>query len=110
ELLGRAAVGNASGQFHDDFLERCGVKDAGGFAQGAQGGSGHAEFLSDLVQRAGLLDAAEAGQDRVEEIQQHQSGVVIEEELAVAGRVTFSAEVVQTLQQRIQKLEVLEAL
>jgi hypothetical protein len=39
---------------------------------------------------AGLLDAAQAGQDGVEEIQQDEGAVVVEEQRAIAGAVSLS--------------------
>ena len=46
-----------------------------------------AEDLLDLVQFGGLTQAIEAGEDRVEEVEQQQGSVLVEEELTVAGLV-----------------------
>jgi hypothetical protein len=103
-------VGNPSGQLADNFLQRRCVKDAGGFAQRTQRGTRHAEFLADLVQPAGLLDATQTGEYRVEEVQQQQRRVLVEEQLAIAGRVPLGADIVQPFQQRVEELEVLKPL
>ena len=69
-----------------------------------------ASDFADLVQFAGLEQAVEAGEDRVEEVQQQQSGVLVEEEAAVVGLVVSGARVAQTRQQGQDHVEVLEAL
>jgi hypothetical protein len=46
------------------------------------------------------------GDDRVEQKQQDVGAVVVEEQLAIAGTVTLSADIVQALQQRHQPVEV----
>ena len=98
------------GQLGDDFLEGVGVEDAGGFAEAAQGGGTDAEAFLDLVQEGGLLEAAQAGKDGVEEVEQQQGGVLVKEELPIAGPVAVGADFVEAFEQRRQQLEILEAL
>ena len=45
-------------QFRDHLAEKFGVKDTGGFAERAQTGPRTAKLLLNLVEFAGLLDAA----------------------------------------------------
>src|SRR5207302_524606 len=85
-------------------------ENPGGFAEGAEGGTADAEKLLDLGQSAGLLHAAQAGEDRVEEIEQQQSGVLVVKEQAIASSIALSATKVQPFQQRQQLAEVLKAL
>lgn len=55
-----------------------------------------------------MLDAAEAGEDGVEKVEQDKGAVVVEEQLPVAGALALGADVVQALQQGVQHFEVLE--
>jgi hypothetical protein len=57
-----------------------------------------------------LLQGAQAGDDRVEEIPQQQGGVLIEEQFAVAGLIAGGPGGVEPFQQRQQHSKVLAAL
>jgi hypothetical protein len=72
------------GEFAHNGAQRFSRKSAGRFAECAERNPADAEQLLHLVQTTGLLQGAQAGDDRVEEIQQ-QGGVLIEEQFAVAG-------------------------
>jgi hypothetical protein len=56
------------------------------------------------------LQAAQAAQHGVEEVEQEQGGVLVEEEFAIAGRVAGDADRPEPFKQRRQQAEVLEAL
>src|SRR5947209_3191293 len=86
------------------------MEDALGFAQGTLGDTRAAGDLLNLREGAGLLQAIEAGQDGVEEVEQEQGGVLVEEEFAVAGLVAGGAVVVQASQQGSDEGKILEAL
>lgn len=55
-------------EFVDDVLEAFGVEDAGGFAERAQRSPRTTELALHLLEFAGLLDAAERGDDGVEQV------------------------------------------
>src|SRR5262249_35248265 len=59
-------------------------------------------------QFAGLLNAAQRRDDRIEQKQKEVSAVVIEKQLPVAGAVALRADVMQALQERHQPVEVLQ--
>jgi len=61
-----------------------------------------------FAQTAGLLNAAQAGQHGIEEVEQHHRGVLIVEQLAVASEISLGAGIVKFLQQRLQNVEILE--
>jgi hypothetical protein len=64
----------------------------------------------DLGQLRGLEQGVAAGQDGVEEVEQQQCGVVVGEELAVAGLIGRGAAGVETLEERQDLVEIPEAL
>jgi hypothetical protein len=107
-LAGHDRAGLA-GQFGNEWVECFGVKDVAGFAERAQGDALAAEQLLHLVELAGLLDAAQAGDDGVEEVEQQQGGVLVEEEIAIAGAVALCRLVVEAVEQRAENLEILQA-
>jgi hypothetical protein len=69
-----------------------------------------AEEILNLVQGTGLLQAAQAGEDGIEEIEQAQTGVLIEEQLPITGAIALRADVAESLQKGSQHPEILEAL
>jgi hypothetical protein len=85
-----------------------GIKDAAGFAERPQGGTFATQQLLHFVQGTGLLDATQAGEDRVEEIQQDQRGVLVIMEFAILSAVTLAGVVMETVQKRPQDFEILE--
>lgn len=98
-----------AGQFLDDVPQRLGRKDALRFAERPQRRGADAEASLDLVQRAGLLQAAQAGDDRVEEREQQQRGILVEKELAIAGAIALDADLVQAIEERQEKTAVFKA-
>ena len=72
-------------------------------------GSGVAQLLLDFLEGAGLLDAAEAGEDGVEVVEEDQRQVLVVEELAIAGLVAIDGVIVQTFEQLQQSFELAEA-
>jgi len=96
-------------QFAEEVAEQVGIEHAGGFAQRSQGGPLNPEEFLHFVQRAGLLDAAEAGDDGVEEVEQQQGGILVEMELAIASAIARRGVIVQAFQDGVQQFEVFEA-
>ena len=88
----------ALGQLLHDRPQRFGRENPGGFAEGAQGSTADPEKLLNLGQSAGLLHAAQAREDRVEEIEQHQSGVLVEKKLAIPSVIALGAEMLESFQ------------
>jgi hypothetical protein len=64
----------------------------------------------DFAKPAGLLDATQAGQHGIEEVQQDQRAILIEKQLPVASAVSLGTGIVQFLQQRLQNVEILKGL
>src|SRR5262245_50875794 len=87
-----------------------GSEHAAGLAQAAERGAANAKPLLHFVEPGGLLQTAEAGQDRIEKVQQKQSNVLIEEQLPIARPVTDRANRLEPLQKGLQQLEVLQVL
>ena len=96
------------GQVADDVAEQLGIEDSARFAERAQGGTFAAQQLLHFRELTSLLDAAEAGEDWIEEVQQHQRGVLIEMEFAIAGAIALGRVVVKSIEKRPKDLEVLE--
>ena len=67
------------------------------------------QLLLHLLEFAGLLDAAQRSDDRIEQVEQQEHAVLVEMQLAIARRVALAGVVVQTLQQRRELVEVLES-
>src|SRR5262249_39531761 len=86
------------------------VEDPAGLAERTQRRAADAEEVLHLLQATGLLHAAQAGEDRVEEIEQQQGAILVEKELAITGAIACGADVVEAFQQRHQQAKVLEAL
>ena len=76
-------------QFGDDLLEPLGIEHAGRLRERAERGPRTAEFLLNLRQFAGLLNAPQRGDDRIEQRQEHQQAVLIEVQLAIAGPIAW---------------------
>jgi hypothetical protein len=111
DLGKRAVVGQRlqlGGQFAGDLFDRFGVEDCDGLRKRTKRGARAAEFLLYSFEFAGLLNAAQRRDDGVEQEQQNVGAVVVEEELAIAGAIALSADVVQAFQQRHQPVEVLQ--
>ncbi|HUQ68684.1 MAG TPA: hypothetical protein VM165_04125 [Planctomycetaceae bacterium] len=98
------------GQLGDDRLQERGVEHAGGLAQRPQRGLRHPAQLLNLVQRGDLPEAAEAVHNRVEIVQQHQLGVLIEEQLPILGGIPQRAGRMQRIEQLGDESEILESL
>ena len=96
------------GEFADDALQGFGIEGTGRRAERPQGGTGAVEFVLDLFHATGLLQAAQAGESRVEEEEQDQGGILIVMELAIAGGI--DADVMQRCEQGLKSLEILQAL
>jgi hypothetical protein len=100
----------APGQLTQHGAEQFGVEDTARFAERPEGDAGGAEALLDLGETGGLLEAAQAGEGRGEEVEQQQGGELIEVEGAVAGAVALGGLAVEALQEGAEEAEVLEAL
>ncbi len=98
------------GDVADKSVEQLGIEDAAGFAQGAAGDSVAAEQTLHFIEFAGLLDAAQALDDGVEEEEQEQTGVLVIEQATIAGVIAYRGVLVQTLEQGPEQLEILESL
>ena len=97
-------------QFANDFPQRCSGKDAGGFAQRTEGNMAQAQEFLDFVHVAALLQAAEAGEDGVKEVEQEQPDVLIEKEPTVASLVACRTLVFEAFHQGQDQFEVFQAL
>ena len=97
-------------QLGDDRLEQFGVKDAAGLREAAQAGGRHPQLPATFFSVLAWTRPAHAGDDGIEEEQQLQGEVLVIVQHAVAGLVALGGVIVQTIQQRQQLLEVLEAL
>src|SRR5258708_870741 len=95
-------------QLLHDRPQRRGVENAAGLAQRAKRGALDAEEFFNLGQAAGLLQAAQAGDNGAEEVEQQQAGVLVEEQLAVASLVACCADVLQAHQQFLEQREVFQ--
>ena len=91
-------------------MEQFGIEDAAGLAERAAGNPVAAEQTLHFVELAGLLDAAQALDDGVEEEQQEQAGILVIEQMAIAGVIACGGVVVQAVEQGPEDLEVLESL
>ncbi len=110
----QARVGGSGGEFAGQFLDEghqeVGIEDVGGFGQGAERGAADAEFFLDLAETASLTEAAEGPGQRAEEGRQDEGAVLVEVQLAVAGRVAGATGILQACQQRSEPAKVLPAL
>src|SRR5207245_9790908 len=80
-----------------------------GLAEGAKGGALATQELLHFAQLTGLLDAAQALDDGVKEIEQQQRCVLVQVQHAVARLVAGRARAVQAIQQWPEDLEILQA-
>jgi len=55
------------------------------------------------------LQPTQAGNNGAEEVQQQQGGILIEEKFAITGLVARGADLMQSFQQGLNQLEILEA-
>jgi hypothetical protein len=97
------------GQLTDEFAEEFGVENPAGLAEGAKGGALATQKLLHLGKLTGLLDAAQALDDGVKEIEQQQRCVLVQVQQAVARFVAGRARAVQAIQQWPEDLEILQA-
>lgn len=98
-----------AGEFAGDLLERFGVEDFGGLGERSERGPGHAQLLLHLLKFAGLPDAAERGDNGIEEEEEEVGAVMVVEESPVAGAVACGADVVKSFEQRHEAVEVFES-
>jgi len=95
------------------MMDRCdrviSIEDPRRLGQRSQRRSSAAQSTLHLAQLAGLLNAAQTGDDGVEEIQKKQRRVLIAVQRAMAGLVASAGVAVKFLQHGKQQLEVLEA-
>jgi hypothetical protein len=68
-------------------VEQCGIEDPAGIAQGATGDPVTTEQTLDVVERAGLLNAPQAFDDRMEEGPQQQAGVLVVEQASIPSAI-----------------------
>jgi hypothetical protein len=86
------------------------IEDGGGFTEGAHRGGFHAAQLLDFFEGGELLESLEAGDRGIEEIQEQERGVLIEEEVAVAGLVALGSVVVKPDEEVVDEAELFEPL
>jgi hypothetical protein len=98
-----------AGQFLDNLLEVLRVKDAGRFRKTSQGKPSDRQRLGHLRQTQRLLQHAERIDRRVEEIEQDRRTVIAHKQPAIAGGIPLAANFIESMQQRHQPPEVLEA-
>ena len=96
------------GQFANDGVQQLGVEHAGRFAQRSQRGLGDSQFPLHFAKTTGLLDATQAGQDGIEEVEKHHRGVLIVEQLASCLHHPLRARIVKLRQKWLQEIEILE--
>jgi hypothetical protein len=63
-----------------------------------------------FLERAGLLNGAQAGDDRIEEVQQNQANVLVEVQFTVASTVSAAAVVMKLGQHGQHQFEMLETM
>jgi hypothetical protein len=84
-------LGNLCSQFAGNLLQRFRVEDLHGLTERTERYASDAQFLLNLLEFTGLLQPAQRRDDGVEQMQQNQQAILIEVQLAVAGRITFAA-------------------
>ena len=85
------------------------IENAGCFRERSQRGACTAEFLLDILQFAGLLDAAQRRDDRVEQVEQQEHAILIVMQGAIAGTVSRATIIVQAIQQWRKLVEEFQA-
>lgn len=84
------------------------AEDVRRFSEGTQGGPAYPEALLHLGQDRCLLQAAQAGHHGVEKVQ--QVGILIVEQLPIAGAILLCADRPQMPEERSEHPKILEAL
>ncbi len=84
------------------------IEHAGSFRERTERGPRAAQFLLHLGQLAGLLQAAQRGDNRIEQVEQHEHAILVVVQLSVAGTIAGTAVVVQPLQEGSELVEVFE--
>src|ERR1044072_4421503 len=83
------------------------IEDVTSFAERAQRHSFDAQFLLDFVEFAGLLEATQTGDDRIEEGKKQQSQILVTIQFSIAGRIASGADVMKPLQKGLEVIEIL---
>ena len=96
-------------QFADDFLEPFGIEDGDRFGQRTERGSRAAQLLLHVLKFAGLLQAANRLDDGVEKEEQNQHAILIVMQRPIAGAIPLAADVMETVEQGRELIEVLQA-
>src|SRR5580704_14677680 len=95
------------GQFVNDIAKELRVEYSGGLAEGAKGSAVDTKLLLHFFETCGLLQTAETAEDRVEKVEQDQRNVLVEEEQAVVGSVSGSADGLESFEKWLQQPKVL---
>jgi hypothetical protein len=103
----RAQAGSQRGQ---DLVQQGRVEDVGRFTEGTQGRGVDPEAFLHLGQRRRLLQAAQAGHQRIKKVQQQQAGILIVEQLPVPGAVPLRRGAVEVGKERAQQTKIFEPL
>jgi hypothetical protein len=96
-------------QFGNDFFQTFGLKDVHSFAERSQRRAWTIQLSLHVSQLTGLLDGSQRADERIEEEQQHHRAILVHVQKAIAGPVSFAADTVQSFQQRLQLVEVLQS-
>ena len=83
-----------------------GVKDVGGFTQGTQGGGGDAEALLHFGAGGRLLQATQAGDDWVQDVEQPSAGLLMVTQVPIAGAVPLCRREAEVVQERAQEAKI----
>ena len=95
-------------QFAGDFPQQFGVEHSSRLRQRPQRGAAATQFSLHFLQLAGLLQAPQRRDDRVEHEQQHQPAVLVEKQLPIGSLVPFAADRPQTNKQRRNLRQILQ--
>jgi hypothetical protein len=95
-------------ELRNDLLQSLRLKHGDGLGQRTERTAFTAQFLLDLLQFAGLLQCAQGSDDGIEQKEQDQHAVLIKVKLSIGSLVSLATDVVQTLKQRIQLVEILQ--
>ena len=99
-----------TGQFLQDLVQGAGVKQPCGLAKRTQRCSPNPQSSLDSLKGRRLLKGAQAGDRGTEEVEQEETDVLVEEQLAVARTVALGADVLEPRQQGCKSVEVLQTL
>ena len=86
------------------------VEQSRGFAERTQGRRANSQSSLDGLEGGSLLQGAQAGDRRAEEVEQQEADVLVVEQLAIARAVTLGTDVPESRQQRREHVEVFQAL